>query len=233
MTPAYRKMVEAWHQPVGTPAPTDEHGRPQLVLEILNTGERLTAPAHRDDGCFRAYDLDRLAHALRDTRTQDEFPIDPAVADLVYQVQTHFKAGAIRVVSAYRTRKATGQSNHGRGRALDIVVPGAKDEDVAAFVRSRGFVGVGTYPTSGFLHIDVRPQSYYWIDQSGPGQPNRERGTQASVAATNDAVAAASGRRPPSPWAEPSGDVAAIWGGGAATPEADDDDPEDDLEEEP
>ncbi len=228
-------MVQAWHQPVATPPPTDGRGRPQLVLEILNTGEKIAVPAHREDGGFRAYDADRLAHRLRDTRTNNELPLDPELLDLVYQVQTHFKAGAIRVISGYRTRTPTGQSNHGRGRAIDIIVPGTKDEDVAQFVRSRGFVGVGLYPTSGFVHVDIRPQSYYWVDRSGPGQRNREQATLASEAAANDARATAAGRKAHRRWAEPSNDVAAVWGGGAVTPAAstDAEDQEDDLDEDP
>lgn len=228
-------MVEAWHHPVSAPAPIDERGRPLLVLEVLNTGERIAVAAHRPDGGFRAYDADRVASRLRDTRTNNELPIEPELLDLVYQIQTHFKSEAIRVISGYRTRKATGQSNHGRGRAIDIVVPGAKDEDVAEFVRTRGFVGVGLYPTSGFVHVDVRPQSYYWIDRSGPGQRNREQRTLANEAAANDARAAAAGRKPHRRWAEPSNDVAGVWGGGTVAPAAptDFDDQEDDLEEDP
>ncbi len=227
-------MVEAWHQPTPAPAPTDDHGRPQLVIEVLNTAERIVVPAQRDDGGFRALDLDRLAYRLRDTRNGNELPMDPALMDLVYRIQRHFRAGSIRVVSAYRTRKPTGQSNHGRGRAIDIVVPGAKDEDVAAFVRSQGFVGVGLYPTSGFVHVDIRPASYYWVDWSGPGQRNREQATLASQAAANDARAAASGVRPHARWSEPSGDVDTVWrNAGSTSAPSDTEDAEDDLEEDP
>ena len=31
-----------------------------------------------------------------------------------------------------------------------------------------GFVGVGVYPVSGFVHLDVRERSYFWVDTSGP-----------------------------------------------------------------
>jgi hypothetical protein len=34
-------------------------------------------------------------------------------------------------------------------------------------------VGVGFYPTSGFVHLDVRKgPSFYWVDRSGPGKPS-------------------------------------------------------------
>ena len=37
------------------------------------------------------------------------------------------------------------------------MVPGVKDEEVAKYARQTGFVGVGIYPTSGFVHVDVGP----------------------------------------------------------------------------
>ena len=36
-------------------------------------------------------------------------------------------------------------------------------------------MGVGIYPVSGFVHLDVRERSYFWSDSSGPGEENRER----------------------------------------------------------
>ena len=207
----YRRMVDAWHAPPALAAPRSAAGRQHLVLEVVNTGQRITlAPSH-DDGGFVARDLDRLAIALRDQRTGNMFPVDPALIDLVYEVQRHFKAEAVRVISAYRTPRARSRSNHGRGRAIDVIVPGATDEAVAAFVRSHGFVGVGVYPLSGFVHIDVRPASYYWIDRSAPGQPKRERGVSASVARASDAAARAKGRKPHTAWAEPASEVDRVW----------------------
>ena len=49
-----------------------------------------------------------------------------------------------------------------------------------------GFVGVGIYPTSQFVHVDVRPRSYFWIDNSGPGKRNRERGILPELVAASD-----------------------------------------------
>jgi hypothetical protein len=31
--------------------------------------------------------------------------------------------------------------------------------------------GVGYYPNSTFVHVDVRPDAAYWVDRSGPGEP--------------------------------------------------------------
>ncbi len=207
----YRAAVDQWHRPVITPARTDAKGRPYLTLDILNTAERIEVAPQHDTGRFSAFDLDRLSHALRDQRRGFEHPFAPELVDLVYDIQRHFNANAVRVVSGYRAPSAASHSNHGRGRAMDLIVPGASNEDVARYVRARGFVGVGTYPNSGFVHIDVRPASYYWIDSSGPGERNCERATASVEARSNDTLSRAAGRRPVRSWSDPSANVDGVW----------------------
>ena len=119
----------------------------------------------------------------------------PAVLDLAYMVQTHFRAKTVRVVSAFRMPH--GKSNHGKGRALDIIVPGTRDDELARFARTIGFVGVGLYPRSGFVHLDSRPRSYFWVDASGPGQRSRSVPVFSKLAASSDAQALAQGRLAP------------------------------------
>jgi uncharacterized protein YcbK (DUF882 family) len=193
--------AKIWHTPKpDTTAPTDEQGRPMLVLQALNHTDRVAIAAHGERGGFTAEDLDRAAHVLREPSTGNEHPIDPRVLDLVYRVQTHFGAHEIRIISGYRTPRKNGTSNHGKGRAIDLVVPGATDEEVAKFAREQGFVGVGVYPRSGFVHLDVRERSYFWIDTSGPGKRARTRGILADVASKSDASALARGEKPIGPF---------------------------------
>jgi uncharacterized protein YcbK (DUF882 family) len=198
-SPAYAEYVRRWHAPTpGKSPPIDAGGRPMLALVALNLGERLEIAAAADKGGFAAADLDRAAHLLREPSTGNEHPIEPRLLDLAYRLQAHFKAHEVRVVSAYRTPHGGG-SNHGRGRALDLVVPGATDEEVAKFARELGYVGVGVYPTSGFVHLDVRDRSYFWVDASGPGRRNRERGVLADLARKSDELAGGRGERPSPP----------------------------------
>jgi Bacterial protein of unknown function (DUF882) len=107
----------------------------------------------------------------------------------------------LKVISAYRLPPPGGHSNHGRGRAMDIIVPGVKDEEVAKFARELGYSGVGIYPTSGFVHVDVRDRSYFWVDTSGPGGRKREQGIMGDLAAKSDAAASKRGEGPPRPYA--------------------------------
>jgi uncharacterized protein YcbK (DUF882 family) len=191
--PSYGTYVTAWHAvAAGRVAPTDAAGRKKLVLYALNTQERVELAAEQPTGAFAAHELERAAHLLREPSSGNEHPVEPRILDVLYKIQLHFDAQEIRVVSGYRTPRG-GASNHGRGRAIDVVVPGTTDDDVAKFAREIGFMGVGIYPVSGFVHVDVRDKSYFWIDASGPGKKNRERGILADVAARADAAALARG----------------------------------------
>ena len=142
--PTYREMVRDWHaQPSDEPATTPE-GRPVLALEIINTGERVELSPLRDDGGFSPEDVQRAAHALRDPHSEAEWPADTRLLDLAYRLEMHFEAKALRIISAFRTPRRK-HSRHGTGQAFDLVVPGARDDEVARFARSFGFVGVGLY----------------------------------------------------------------------------------------
>jgi uncharacterized protein YcbK (DUF882 family) len=167
----YYAQVARWHakQP-GETAPKDAAGRAKLVLESINLRERVELVASKDDGGFSDAELERAAHVLRDSRNDTEHAIDPKLLDLLYALEKHFAAPCIRVVSAYRTPHGKSGSQHSRGHAADVVVPGATDRDVASHARTLGTTGIGLYPVSGFVHVDVRERSHYWVDSSGPGQ---------------------------------------------------------------
>ncbi len=189
-----------WHSaPPGKTAPVDDHGRPLLVLQGLNIPDRVELTPRGDRGGFSAEDLDRAAHVMRD-HSGNEHPVDPRLLDLVYRIQAHFHAHEIRIISGYRTPHGGATSNHGKGRAMDLVVPGASDEEVAKLAREEGFAGVGIYPVSGFVHVDIRERSYFWVDTSGPGKRSRIRGILADVAARSDAQAIARGERSVGPF---------------------------------
>ena len=180
----YDRIVRAWHTPTpGKKAPLDAHGRPMLVLHGMYIGETALLAAQSDYGGFYLDDLSRAAHVLREPSTGSERVPEPRTLDLLYRIQRHFDAEEIRVMSAFRTPvPGNGQGLHAKGRAVDFVVPGAEDADVARFARELGFAGVGLYPLGSFVHLDTRERSYFWIDRSGPGHRSRERGILLDVA---------------------------------------------------
>jgi uncharacterized protein YcbK (DUF882 family) len=195
-----KQALVGWHAQVEKPAAVDPAGRPLLSLVTINRGESIAVPADSDSGGFASDDLDRVAHVLR-AAGGEEHPVDPRTLALVYRIQRHFSVPEIRVVSGYRVPKPGSRSNHGKGRAIDLIVPGVADEEVARFAREMGFAGVGVYPTSQFVHVDIRPRSYFWVDYSGPRMKNRESGILGDLAIRADAAAVARGEPAIEPFA--------------------------------
>jgi uncharacterized protein YcbK (DUF882 family) len=200
--PRYATSVRDWHASPAAPPPVDQAtGRPLLAVVSLNTRDRIELLPASEKGGFSARDLDRLSFVLREPSSGNQHPIEPRLVDLVYRIQAHFHAAEVRVISAYRTPRRGGTSNHGRGRAIDMIVPGTSDQELAKFARDQGFSGVGVYPTSGFVHVDVRDRSWFWVDSSGPGRKNRTRGVLGDVAKKSDEQALARGDKPIAPFA--------------------------------
>jgi uncharacterized protein YcbK (DUF882 family) len=197
---AGKQPLVGLHAPSSDLVPRDPSGRPMLSLRSVNRGESLAIPALSDNGGFASIDLDRAAHLLR-AAGGDEHPIDPRTLGLLYGLQIHFGVPELRVVSGYRLPRPGSRSNHCKGRAVDLIVPGVADEEAARFVRELGFVGVGVYPRSQFVHVDIRPRSYFWIDDSAPHKKNRERGILLGLATSSDAAAIARGQVPVEPFA--------------------------------
>src|SRR5258707_86417 len=60
----YAEMVRRWHVPPTAPLAQSPAARPALVLEMLNTGERLELSPLRDDAGFQADGSRRGPHTL-------------------------------------------------------------------------------------------------------------------------------------------------------------------------
>lgn len=193
-------MRARWHQPASSRDRDRWEAtlpRPPLVLVAIAGGERVELTPERDDGGFDSEDLQRAEEALAARRSGARHPIEPGVLDRVYRAQRHFRVPFVWVVSGFREDRAT--SRHTMGRAMDVVMPGVRDTVLAEHFRAEGFSGVGTYTLSGFVHIDVRNRSYFWLDGTSPGRRSRARRVLVSRASSMDARARARGVVPPFP----------------------------------
>jgi hypothetical protein len=100
--------------------------------------------------------------------------MNPRLMRLLYQTGKHWPGKRLEVVSGYRhpTVAKNPHSPHMQGAACDFRVEGVKAAELRDYLR-RSFekVGVGYYPNSSFVHLDVRKdRSAFWIDYSGPGE---------------------------------------------------------------
>lgn len=137
-------------------------------LSVLNlhTGERLAA-TYFEAGRYLPDALAALDRVLRDHRTGEVHPMDPGLLDLVSGLAARLGgAGAVQVISGYRSpasnaalrRNSTGvatRSLHMEGEAMDIRVQGVELSHVRNAALTMGRGGVGYYPGSDFVHVDV------------------------------------------------------------------------------
>jgi hypothetical protein len=126
------------------------------------------------DGALLPPELDLVAQLLRCRRSGREHPIDAALARVLVQVARHF-GQPVHVVSGYRAAPSNGHphSFHVRGMAADVAIPGVSPQAIRDFAVERGLGGIGFYPGSGFVHLDVRPRRFWWVDYSTPDHHER------------------------------------------------------------
>ncbi len=139
-----------------------------LFLHNIHTGESLerTYFAH---GAYRPEALSDIDRLLRDHRTGEVAPIDPALLDQIHRVAARLDAsGPVHVISGYRSpetnsalsRRGRGvakRSYHLSGRAADVRLPDVAHADLLRVARDLRAGGVGDYPRSGFVHLDTGP----------------------------------------------------------------------------
>jgi hypothetical protein len=95
--------------------------------------------------------------------------VHAGLLERLQKVADHFKGKTIEVISGHRP-DARDTSRHHHGRALDFRVDGVSREALRDFIRKFEATGVGYYPNSYFVHMDVRDDKGYWVDRSGPGE---------------------------------------------------------------
>lgn len=110
---------------------------------------------------------------LASWRTGKRHPIDARLIRLLATISDNFGGRTIRVVSGYRERSYAVESKHKVGRALDFSIPGVPNPVLRDYLRTLADVGVGYYPHSTHVHVDVRDAAAYWVDTARPGEPPR------------------------------------------------------------
>ncbi len=118
----------------------------------------------------------KVARLMRDLRTKKSRRIDPRLLTMLARVSDHFGGRTIVVVSgyrAYRAKQHTRESRHNVGQAIDFRIVGVPNEVLRDYCLGLPRVGVGYYPNSTFVHLDVRHAKAAWTDYSRPGERPR------------------------------------------------------------
>ena len=131
-----------------------------------HTGESLST-VYYENGAYVAGALQKVAHFLRDFRTEEEHTIDPPLLD--YLVDLRNLAGfdaPYQVISGYRSprtnaalrSRSSGVAEHSlhiEGRAIDVRIEDFPTDRLHEFALRMRRGGVGFYPSSNFVHLDT------------------------------------------------------------------------------
>lgn len=141
---------------------------PERSLKIYNlhTGESLNA-TYCEKGCYVEGALRDINYIMRDFRANEIKTIDPRLLDLLYslsrrlytqepfQLISGYRSPATNAMLSARSEGVAHHSLHIEGKAADIRVPGRSLREVWSASMSLLGGGVGYYPRSDFVHVDV------------------------------------------------------------------------------
>jgi uncharacterized protein YcbK (DUF882 family) len=152
-------------------------GNLAMVLVNNPNEDPVKVNIYNADGSYNLDAMEQLNHILRCRRTDTEKAMDPQLLTLLSHVYDHFGSKPLEIVSGFRNQRKQ-SSNHFKGRATDIRIAGVSPKKIEAFAETldRGGMGIGIYPRSQFVHVDVRsPPSYRWTDWSPPNSNAAEK----------------------------------------------------------
>jgi uncharacterized protein YcbK (DUF882 family) len=153
------------------PAAPEEY---RLRMHHLHTGEDIDV-VYRVGNEYIPSALAKLNYFLRDHRTNDVSSYDPREFDTLHELMAKLgRTGeVIDIVCGYRTPwsnnflrtrgaggSSTGVAEHSQhmlAKAIDIRVPGVNTLALRNAALSLHAGGVGYYPVSQFVHVDVGP----------------------------------------------------------------------------
>ncbi len=172
-TPA--EVLAAAAEPAAMQATLDEASLTQVAGDVrraflhnTHTGELLDV-VYYENGRYVAGALLEAKRVLRDWRNNEQHVIHPHLFDLLHDLRAKLGAkGPFQVLSGYRSPKTNAllharseqvasKSQHMLGKAMDIDLPGVALDHLHKAALSLRAGGVGFYPDSGFVHVDVGP----------------------------------------------------------------------------
>ena len=139
----------------------------RLLVFHTHTGERLDIVFRRGDK-YVPEAIAKLDYFLRDHRTGEVRHFDPRMYDMLEELTyvVGHPSGQIDIVCGYRTpwsneflRARTAgvakNSLHLRAEAIDLRMPGVETSQLREAALSLHDGGVGYYPHSDFIHVDI------------------------------------------------------------------------------
>jgi uncharacterized protein YcbK (DUF882 family) len=160
--------------PVSALAAIDRFSVPKRTLFMYNihTDQRLDVRYYAH-GRYQPDALKEINYLLRDYRTGAIKPIRKELLNLLYAISRSLDRPAqFDIISGYRSpetnamlrrrsKKVAKNSLHMKGEAVDIRIPGYDTRRLRNICMKLNAGGVGYYPESDFVHVDIGPVRYW------------------------------------------------------------------------
>lgn len=158
---------------------------PPVAIENANTNKRGPVKLYKADGSVDP----GAASAFWQLACEGGETLDTRLLQLVVKAAYHFGGRDVIVISAYRPPSRGGGGKHTTHEAIDFKLRGVSSPALAAYLRTfpRAGVGIYTHPRTQYVHLDVRDQSFHWLDASPPGKTWREAALADRNRVTRDA----------------------------------------------
>jgi len=159
---------------IARPAQAALHTKIERTIHLHNihTGEHLRT-VYWHDGKYQPQAMRQINKLLRDHYNNSVHSMDPHVVDLLSSLQ-HRIGGhkPLQIISGYRSPQTNAMlasltdgvaqhSLHMEGKAVDIRIEGMTVRNLGRAAKSMRAGGVGMYPSSNFVHVDVGKVRYW------------------------------------------------------------------------
>ena len=143
-----------------------------LSFYHTHTGET-TSTVYWAEGDYLESGLQDINTILRDHRSGEIYTMDSRLLDLLYVLQSQVDSTeTYQIISGYRSpatnaslrKKGSGvakRSYHMQGKAIDVRLPGCELKQLRSAALGLKSGGVGYYPGSDFIHVDVGPVRHW------------------------------------------------------------------------
>ena len=144
----------------------------RLNLFNLHTSETFNA-VYWEKGDYVTGALDAINLVLRDFRSGEVWPIDVTLLDAVssvaakvendrpFQIVSGFRSPKTNALLRAKSAEVAENSVHTEGEAIDLYLDDTPLDRLHAAAVSLNAGGVGLYPVTGFIHMDVARVRYW------------------------------------------------------------------------
>ena len=165
LLPNFAEAQGFWGSPGG-------FGAREVAVHNLHTGESIST-IYFDNGRYVPDALAAMNHVMRDYRTGEVHEMQPELFDLWHTIRDVTESRApFQIISGYRSPETNAMlhemtsgvaqnSYHMKGMASDIRLQDVELAHLRAAALAIGRGGVGYYPSSDFVHVDVGPVRHW------------------------------------------------------------------------